>query len=211
MDKKIIHSILICLTIIIAFSFNLASLSSLAINISIALFLIYVIIKRFILHSNPYSKLLDSIVFTFIVISIVNSTGGVDSPMFFLLYFLLFSLSLLLDPSISMTLTLVLILMFLLSLPKNQNIKTLLPIFSLAFLTPFSLFMGKEFLENQKSKVKNQIQQQDTFLFLSLMLKNQLKAIKHSLDNFLGDHQLEEMKKNTAKMEKLIEEFEKKY
>lgn len=84
-----------------------------------------------------------------------------------------------------------------------------MPIFSLAFLTPFALFLGQEYIENQRSKVKSQKLQQDTFLFLSLLLKNHIKTIKSALENFMGDTQLEEIKKSAKKMEKLIEEFEK--
>ena len=50
---------------------------------------------------------------------------------------------------------------------------------------------------------------EDTFLFLSLVLKNHLKNINHAVENFTGDHQLEIIKKSAHRMEKLIEKFEK--
>jgi hypothetical protein len=108
-----------------------------------------------------------------------------------------------------MVTSLTLIIFFLLSLEKDQNFSVLLPIFSLAFITPFALFLGKEYEENQKLKAKSQKSKEETFLFLSLILKNHLKNIAAAAENFLGDHQLSIIKKQTEKMEKLIEKFEK--
>jgi len=124
---------------------------------------------------------------------------------------------LLLEPVISITTTIALVVCFLLTLPEGQNLTRLLPIFSLAFLTPFALFMGQEYIKSQKAKVKIQKlrttlsnKEEDTFLFLSLMLKNHLNTIKEAVENFMGDHQLVTIRKQVKNMERLIDEFEKK-
>ena len=93
-------------------------------------------------------------------------------------------------------------------LSENQSINTLLPVFSLVFLTPFALYMGKEHMKSEFLKQKNQNLTKDTFLFLSLMIKNHLKNIKSAIENFMGDHELSQIKKSTGEMEKLIEKFE---
>ena len=105
---------------------------------------------------------------------------------------------------------------FMFTLPPGQSLKNMLPVFSLAFLTPFALFMGQEFIESQRLKAKSQNleqtlenKQEETFLFLSLMLKNQLKSIQYTIDNFMGDHDLHSIKKHVREMEKLTEKFEK--
>lgn len=151
---------------------------------------------------------MESVIFAMVVLGIVNTTGGTDSPFFFLIYFLLFSISLLLEPVISITSTLALVIFFLLSIPQNQSLKSLLPIFSLAFLTPFAMFMGQEYVRNEKLKMKNEKLEENTLLFLSLMLKNHIKNIKNAVENFMGDKELHEIKKTTQKMEKVIEEYE---
>jgi len=209
MSKGIIHSIILVITIAFSFLMARTALGDYDLQIAAFLFIVLFMVKKFILSKNPASRLLESVVFTIIVLSIINSTGGSSSPFFFLIYFLLFSLSLLIEPVISITATVTLIIFFLVSLPQNQDFKNLLPIFSLAFLTPFALFMGQEYIEDQKSKAKSQKVQQDTFLFLSLMLKNHLKTINQAVENFLGDKELTEIKKSARKMNKLIEEFEK--
>jgi hypothetical protein len=41
-----------------------------------------------------------------------------------------------------------------------------------------------------------------------LLLKNHLGNIKEAAQNFVGDHQLDIIKKSAQRMEKLIEKFE---
>jgi len=209
MPKEIVHSIILIVTIALGFFFSKSALAQYDIQIAASLFIFFFLVKKLTLPNSQPSRLLESVIFTLIVLLIVNTTGATQSPFFFLIYFLLFSLSLLLEPIISMTTTLTLIVFFLLSLPKDQNFSVLLPIFSLAFITPFALFLGKEYEENQKLKVKGQKSKEETFLFLSLILKNHLKNIREATENFIGDHQLSMIKKQAEKMEKLIEKFEK--
>ena len=210
MTKEITHAIILIITIVISFIVPKTNFAQYDLQISAGLFIILFLSKKFFVPKTPQSRLIESVIFTLITLSIVNTTGGIESPFFFLVYFLLFSLSLLLEPIISLTTTIALIIFFLISLPENQGFKQILPIISLAFLTPFALFMGKEYEENQKSKIKDQRSKIEIYLFLSLMLKNHLKNIKTAVDNFVGDHQLHEIKNSAKKMEKLIEEFENK-
>jgi len=202
MSKEIVHSLVLIFAIIIGFVYPKTSLAQYDLQISAGLFIFLYLMKRMFIEKSIYSRLAESVVFTLIVLGIVNSTGGLTSPFFFLIYFLLFSLSLILEPVISVTSTIALITFFLLNLPQNQDIKALLPIISLAFITPFAMYMGQEHIESQKS-------QEDTFLFISLLLKNHLKNIKEAVENYVGDHELNIIKKSTSRMEKLIEKFEK--
>ena len=209
MTQEIIHSIILIATIAVSFLFPKTSLAQYDLIISAGLFIVLFLVKKIISVNHPRSRLIESVIFTFVVLTIVNTTGGITSPFFFLLFFLIFSLSLLLEPVISVVSTLALIIFFILFLPEGQSFKSLLPIISLAFLTPFALFLGEEYIEIKKSKIKNQKLQENTFLFLSLILKNHLKNIKQALENYMGDHELEIIKKTVNRMEKLIEKFEK--
>ncbi len=208
-NKEIIHALILIFAIVLTFIFPKTNLANYDLQITAILFIILYSVKRFIVTKDIYSRLIESVVFTLIIMGIINSTGGLTSPFFFLIYFLLFSLALILEPIISITTTVTLIIFFLLNLPPNQDFRTLLPIISLAFITPFAMFMGSEHIESQKLKVKSQKLQEETFLFLSLLIKNHLKNIKEALENFVDDHQLEIIKKSAQRMEKLIEKFEK--
>jgi len=209
MTKEIIHSLILIFTVALGFLFPKSVLASYDLQIAVFLFIFFFLVKKLAFSNSTKTRLLESVIFTLIVLLIVNTTGSIHSPFFFLIYFLLFSLSLLLEPIISMITSLTLIIFFLLSLPKDQNFSVILPIFSLAFITPFALFLGKEYEENKKLKVKSQKSKEETFLFLSLILKNHLKNITEAAENFLGDHQLSIIKKQTEKMKKLIDKFEK--
>ena len=208
MTKGIIHSLILIFTIALGFIFPKTNLAKYDLQIAAFLFIVLYLVKRIEPIKNSTSKLTESVIFTLIITSIITTTGTTQSPFFFLIYFLLFSLALLLEPIISITTTITFICFFLFIFPENQSLKNLLPIFSLAFITPFALFLGQEYLENQKLKVKSQKSKEETFLFLSLILKNHLKNIKEAVENFLGDHQLETIKKSVQRMEKLIEKYE---
>lgn len=208
MTKEIAHALILIFTIVLTFVLPQTNLANYDLQISAGLFIFLYLTKKFILSKNIYSRLIESVIFTLIIMGIVNSTGGLTSPFFFLIYFLLFSLSIILEPIISITTTITLIIFFLLNLPPNQSINTLMPIISLAFITPFAMFLGQEQIEAQTSKQKNQKQKEETYLFLSLLIKNHLKNIKEAAQNFVGDHQLEIIKKSVQRMERLIEKFE---
>jgi len=209
MPKEIIHALILIFTITLGFLFPKSTLAKYDLQIAALLFIFFFIVKKFALPDSQPLRLLESVIFTLIVLLIINNTGATQSPFFFLIYFILFSLSLLLEPIISIITTLTLVIFFLLSTPANQNFSSLLSIFSLAFITPFALFLGKEYEENKKLKLKNQKSKEEAFLFLSLILKNHLKNIREATENFIGDHELSVIKRQTEKMEKLIEKFEK--
>lgn len=214
MSPEIIHSVILILAMGLAFVFPTTVIADFDLQIAAGLFILLFALRRF-MGGSSRSRLAESVIFTLVILLTVNSTGGLSSPFYFLLYFLLFSLSLLLEPIISITATVALMAFFLISLPPGQDFKALLPIFSLAFLTPFAMFMGQEFTDAQKAKAQAQKleenlekKQEDTYLFLSLMIKNHLKGIKYSLENFMGDHELHSIKKHVHNMEKLIEKYE---
>jgi len=209
MTKEIVHSLVLVFTIVLTFIFPKTNLASYELQITAGLFVILYLAKKIFVPESSQSRLIESVIFTLVILGIINSTGGLSSPFFFLNYFLLFSLSLLLEPIISITTTLTLIIFFLFSLPANQSFSTLLPIISLAFITPFALYLGEEHRKNEKLKVKNEKTKKETFLFLSLLLKNHLKNIKEAIENFVGDHELTSIRKSVSRMEKLIEKFEK--
>lgn len=212
MSKPVIHSIVLIITIAIAFLFPKTNLAQYDLQISAVLFIIMFFSRRLI---NQAGRLLESVIFTLVILLIVGTTGNTSSPFFFLIYFLLFALALLMEPIIAITVSFTLMIGFMFSISPNQEVGTLIPVFSLAFLTPFALLLGQEYvrIKNDELRIKNlegkiNQKQEDTFLFLSLMLKNHLKNIKSAIESFMGDHELHEIKRNTEKMERLIEKFE---
>lgn len=209
MPAEIIHSIVLIVTTALAFLFIQTPLAEYDLQISAVLFIVLYLTKKYYLPSHPRSHLMESVIFTFVIITVVLSTGGIDSPFFFLVYFLLFAIALMLEPVVSMATTLALIIFLLFSLPQNQPFKVLIPIFSLAFISPFAMFMGNAYAENQKLKIKDQNLEKDRHLFMSLIVKTHIKNIKKATENFMGDKELDEIKHQVSRLEKQMEKYEK--
>lgn len=205
MRREVLHSIILVLAIAFAFLFAKSPFAVYDLQLAAILFITLFLVKRFVRTTRVF----EAIIFTLIVFIIVNTTGGLDSQFFFLTYFLLFALSLLLEPVESIITTLTAILFFLIYFPQDKPFDRMIPLLSLALLTPFAMFMGQEYIKSEKLRAKNEEDQKNTFLFLSLLLKNHLKSIREAIENFMGDKELSEIKKSTANMEKLIEKFEK--
>lgn len=209
MTHELVHSLILIICIVLAFIFPQTVLAAYDIEIVAGLFILLFIVRRFSFFSKK-TRLFESVIFTFIIIGVVTTTGGLTSPYFFLVHFLLFALTLLLEPIIPIIVTLALMIFFLMSLSGSVTIQQILPIFSLALLTPFALILGNEYEETKRLKKSLSSQQENTFLFLSLMLKNNLKEIQKNLDNFTGDHELGSIKRQVRNMDKMIDMFEEK-
>lgn len=208
MTKELIHSILLIICIALAFIFPQTGLAAYDIEIAALLFVLLFIARKLSLFSRR-TRLFESAVFTLIIVGVINTTGGMQSPFFFLIHFLLFSITLLLEPIIPIIVTLTLMLFFIFTLHGQITLAQLLPIFSLALMTPFALILGSEYEETKRLKKSMSSQTENTYLFLSLMLKNHLREIQNNIDNFVGDHELSSIKRQVRNMEKLIDMFEK--
>lgn len=208
MTKELVHAILLIISIALMFLFPQSPLRDYDLEIAAGLFIVLFVTRRFAFFSRR-SRLFESIVFTLIILGIVNTTGGMSSPYFFLIYFLLFAVTLLLEPIISIITTVTLMIFFVFSIQGSATVAQLVPVFSLALMTPFALILGNEYEETKRLRNTMNHQTENTFLFLSLMLKNNLKSIQDQLDNFLGDHQLQSIQKSVNTMRKQIDLFEK--
>ena len=208
MTKELIHSIILVVCIVLAFIFPQTYLAMYDIEIAAGLFILLFVTRRFSFFSKK-TRLFESVIFTFIIIEVITTTGGLNSPYFFLVHFLLFALTLLLEPFIPIIVTFTLMIFFTFTISGQATMTQLLPIFSLALMTPFALILGKEYEETKRLKKSLSSQQENTFLFLSLMLKNNLKEIQKNIDNFTGDYELSAIKRQVHTMDKLIDMFEK--
>ena len=102
----------------------------------------------------------------FIICLTVFYTQGFNSPFFFLIYFLLFTVAFQNPPSITLGLSLILILLLSQSL---DSLTSLIPLLSLLLITPLSWFIGKQYLD--KTKIENDISLDETNVLMWLSLK----------------------------------------
>jgi hypothetical protein len=173
-----------------------------------ALFIMYFLGKRLIpTHRINRDYVFDSFIFTITIITIVISSGGLESPMFFLLYFLLFGIGLLVKPMVSLTtsVTVALLLLYANGSLASSSLPTLL---SLPFITPFAVLLGSEFHKAKKLEQIDTSLRERSFMFLSTVLREHINRIGEMAANFRGDQELEAIKKIVRRTQKLIDRFE---
>jgi len=156
----------------------------------IAAFIIFYFLSHFLSRSAPLTSAIDAIIFTIIILLLVSSTGGLNSPLFFLIYFLLFAVSLLFEPLITLVLTAAIFVFF---WPNPLALNALIQLSSVILILPLSIFLGRQYLkvletkhiikilEKQKEQLEKSITSEEThsLMWLTLNLKDGLLQIIH--------------------------------
>lgn len=104
----------------------------------------------------PSFKLVESTISTMAVLLVTQATGGITSPLFFLNYFLLFELSLLLEPVIPMILSVFLIFFYFFTGEVTHSPFLITALLAFPCMTPLAYYFGKIYNkeENQKKELK---------------------------------------------------------
>jgi len=113
------------------------------------LILLFILASGFLDKINSIKKqknLIQFVLLTMVTIAIVSMTGYLTSPFFFLIYFLLFTLSLMLHPSASLVLSFVISLLML-SVLDIKSANQIIQIASLFIVTPLALLFGSQYSE----------------------------------------------------------------
>lgn len=97
-------------------------------------------------------KLVESTISTIAVLLLVYATGGISSPLFFLNYFLLFELSLLLEPLIPLVLSLALGGYYLSISGDGTTLFNLLELLAFPVMTPLAMYFGSLYKKGQYQK-----------------------------------------------------------
>jgi hypothetical protein len=111
---------------------------------------------------------------SFVINLIVFTTSGLNSPAFFLIYFLLFVIAFQNPPTTTLSFSLVLVLLLSQSL---DSLSSLLPLLSLLFVTPVAYFVGRQYLETTRLTSAIQMDETDVFLWFSLTFKTGIQTI----------------------------------
>lgn len=164
---QIINIILFFLVSLVSFLFSVSSFTYFAPQlialISIAIIILYFSQKKLSIHL--IALLINTIIF---------ATNGLNSPFFFLIYFLLFVIAFQ-NPSTT-TLSYSLFLILILSQSLNSFI-SIISLSSLLFITPLAWFISKQYLEKIKNEKTIANDETDILLWHSLKLKTGLYQI----------------------------------
>jgi hypothetical protein len=115
-----------------------------------------------------FKKTISLHLIAFIISLIVFDSQGLNSPFFFLIYFLLFTIAFQNPPTTTLTYSLVLILLLSQSLDSTES---LIPLASLLFITPLAWFIGKQYLEKAKTDLDIEVSETNILMWLSLKFK----------------------------------------
>lgn len=159
------------------FIFILVSLTSYLISVSslanfIPQFIALVSISFIFL--SFFKKTISLHLIAFIINLIIFDSQGLNSPFFFLIYFLLFTIAFQNPPTTTLSYSLTLILLLSQSLDSTQS---LIPLISLLFVTPLAWFIGKQYLDKIKTDTDIEISETNVLMWLSLKFKTGICTI----------------------------------
>jgi hypothetical protein len=212
MGKFLLHSLFLLLAVVVAFLWtNSPTLSVYTLQL-VAIFILLFFTNHLFFRRQTKSQktkslspklnlTFDAVVFTMVVMLLVYSTGGLTSPLFFLVYFLMFGLALLFEPLVTVSLAAAMILLFVITPTTQEPLTEALQLFSLILITPLALFFGSQYLKVLESEEKIKIlreegkileeqikkEETDTLLWISLNLKQGLSEILDEASNLLSD------------------------
>ena len=167
-----------------------------------AAFILFYFLSHFLSKSGATTATIDAVIFTAVILLLVHTTGDLTSPVFFLIYFLLFAVALLFEPLISLTLTGALIAFF---LQPTITPTMAIQLFSIVLILPLAIFVGRQYLKVLAAKDEIKILKKEgqrltghltneethSLLWLTLNFKNGLLKIAHlSTDLLCGLGQL---------------------
>jgi len=152
---------------------------------------------------QPLSHLpLDLTLLTMIIVLLVVDTGALTSPIFFLLYFLLFAVALLFEIETTLFLTGSLLTFFLL-FPTNElgSFTYFSELIGLICITPLALYTGHEYElmlseRRRREKITKDLaaEETDTLFFLSTNLKSTLTSALDRLSILIPQHKLNSLR-----------------
>ena len=170
LKNQITAILLLSATAILAFLFSISPFTYFATQL-LALLALAITIYLFANKSADFPFMLLASCF---ISLLVFTTNGLNSPVFFLIYFLLLIIAFQNPPSTTLSYSLVLILLLSQSL---NSLSSLLPLLSLLLITPLAWFIGRQYLDNLKLNQDLAVDETDILLWHSLKFKTGITTI----------------------------------
>ena len=163
MPKFLLHCLFLAASVALAFFWTSnPKLSFYTLQLTAIFVLLYFVNQAISSRTkNTFSLAIDATIFTLVVLLLVTSTGGLTSPVFFLLYFLLFGLALLFEPAVTVMLALLLVIFFALAPTSKPALDAILQLFSLVLITPLALYFSNQYLKVLEKEEKIKILKQE--------------------------------------------------
>lgn len=192
MPGKFFRSLILALTIIAVFIWTSSpELNSYNLQLTGALVLLY-FVSKLLFRPTTHPFFLTTLVLISIVLLLIFSTGGVNSPIFFILDFLLFAIALLLAPYQAFLASFLLVSIFFIQNLSNISSTLIVDLLSLILVTPLAVIFSKIYLKNLVSEGKISIlqeaikdEQEDSLLWITTTAKPSLATSLNSLTDIV--------------------------
>ena len=191
----ILHTLYLGFAIILTFIWaHDSTLSAYNLQLTGALILLYFVFRMIntARRSSTNSTFPSTMILTIISLLLVFSTGGLSSPLFFILNFLLFALSLLFEPIQAATTSIVLIILFVWQNYSSLNTNNLVNLVSLGFMTPLAIVFSRTYLKNLEAGGRIKILRQaikeeeaESLLWISSTAKPSLSGVLNSVTDLV--------------------------
>ncbi len=159
-----------------AYLISISSISNFIPQIIALASLVFIFLSLFKKHFSLH-------LIAFIISLVVFYTDGLNSPFFFLIYFLLFTVAFQNPPTTTLSLSLILIILLSQSL---NSLQSLLPLGSLLLITPLSWFIGKQYLDKNKVDTDFSVSETNVLMWLSLKFKTGICQIIDNCSELLS-------------------------
>ena len=210
--KLIYHNLILLSVIAFSFVWSYGALKDSTIQLISLLTLFYIVFQIFNKKTrlvDRYKGEIDLTLLTLIIFLIVFYTGGLESQLFFLIYFLLFGISMLFEPITSMTLAFIASLF--LALGVDDLWSNLFQFGSLFLITPLAVFFGTQYvdllrsnkkiqvLENKGHALQEEVSQQEKMVsdWAHKDLSHELDKIWQGLNKLSSSHAISDIDRNT--------------
>lgn len=198
-QKRIIQAMLLTLSVAISFIIAKSSLSDFLLQI-VSLLLASYILLQFLSKKISFIRqnklVINFLLITIVIYTLIFSTGDLFSPLFFLIYFLLFGVALLLEPYSALFLSLISAVFFLFTAGKEfwQEVIQLSSIF---LISPLALIFGNQYLKLQEEETKVELLKKEEKILASEVI-DQEKTVR--------EWTFEELRKRLIKIWENLEE-----
>lgn len=203
MRQVVFQLIVLILSFVIVFLWQKTEASNFTVPFLGLLITIYLIVstrkkgKAFLsLGGGP----LGIFILTTIVLLLIFSTEGINSALFFLLYFLGFGIAFVFEPSMTFIFAVCVVLLFFPDTSKPDAINNLLKLGSILLISPLAYFFGKEYQKGE--------QQDEKIESLKERTKEAADTISDDIEGVIKNEKQNLKDKDMEKLNEVLEETE---
>jgi len=183
--KTILHNGLLLAALIASYlwSMSLSALTLQLISFTVIVFVLIQFLSRKVSFIKNNKMMINFLLLAFIVFVTLFSSGGLYSPFFFLLYFLLFGIALVFEPVSSLILTLFISLLLMTS-PSQDMVREIIQIGSLFLIAPLSVYFGSAYLKLIQDEEKIDILKEEGKILDAEVKEQETKVKSWTKDEF---------------------------